>query len=1333
MVAASLVLLALVLGTVGLALGLVQARSAAEAERNAKEAQTAQRLRAEDNEKLARVVLDEIILQQARQRLALYTQEEGIGFAKNPERDKLEHDFLEKGLRFYEHLAQTNATDWAARRERAKAYANVGLLRRGLSNYHASEEAYRSESEKAYRQAIALMEELAGERPDDFDNAYDLADPYRGLFQPVLDAGRLGPAEEIVRHALALYEKLATDFPERRSQTQEGRGYCYWKLADLFVAKAGKPQEVEKAFRRSLDMWAELGPVNPEVPEFWDDVARVHTELALWLGQGTAAEKEHRQALAIWEKLLTKWPERHDYQQHAAWACTRIGELRAAAKETGEAEEFYRRALGAFDKLVAHYPANPFYREEQAQAFLLLAGLLKSAGRAQEAEKASQQSMAIYLKVMADYPEEAFKYDQEGHMAWQFAQLLKDNGRVQEAEKAYRLALAIFRKLEAENPQEPFWRMEQAYTCWLLGGLLKDTGQAQGAEGAYRQAVAIHEKLVAEFPNDAGYRSRLSGNLGELAENLLQQGKHAEAAKVAEKVPGAFPGDPNGYQRADLLLARCAQLAQKDETLPEADRKTLAKTYAERSRELQQHAREAFARAITDAEKLVSESPGEARYREQLAERRTNLVNLLKAMGRTQEVEEIYRQGIGFHGKLAAAHPDMPELWDALARGHYDLGQLLQAAGQPDEAEKAYQQALAIWEKKEARAVDWAARRERARAYANVGLRRLERNNYLESENAYRQAVRLMEELAGERPADFDNAYDLANTYHWFYRPYSDSGRLQPAEESLRHALPVFEKLAADFPDRRSQTQEARGYCQRDLALVLQRAGKPQEAEKAFQQSLGIWAELAAANPKAPGYRNALAYDYGLLGDLYQETGRFSEAGTACEEAQALYEKLAADFPGEPDYQSQAAHMDWHLGGLLKGAAKPEEAEEAYRRALRRFEKLAADYPATAFYRQEHAYTYWQLAWLAKETGRVQEVETAFRQALPILEKLVIDFPDNAEFRWRLSANVAELAENLLRQGKHAEAAKVAEKMAGALAKDANGYPSAALVLARCMALAGKDATLSETDRQVAAQGYADRARELLQEAARRGPDTPAARELREALRRPPDDPQAHYHLGVALHRQGWFAESEAECRQALRLRPDFPEARAKLGYALWKLGKNAEAEAECREALRLRPGDPEATFTLGLVLYWGGAKPAAAARFYAEAFAAHPKLADDVRFLNRYNAACSAARAGCGHGQDAAGLDEVERARLRRQALDWLRADLVAWGQLLEKEPDQARARVQWALRMWQQDTDFAGVRGDALAKLPEAERRAWQQLWADVEQTLKRVDGKDSIGPAR
>src|SRR5262249_38068996 len=112
------------------------------------------------------------------------------------------------------------------------------------------------------------------------------------------------------------------------------------------------------------------------------------------------------------------------------------------------------------------------------------------------------------------------------------------------------------------------------------------------------------------------------------------------------------------------------------------------------------------------------------------------------------------------------------------------------------------------------------------------------------------------------------------------------------------------------------------------------------------------------------------------------------------------------------------------------------------------------------------------------------------------------------------------------------------------------------------------------------------------------------------------------------------------------------------------------------------------------------------AARFYEEAFAEQPRLAENLQAFHPYNPARAAALAGCGQGRDADKLAEKEKARLRGRALAWLRADLEAMG-LLDKGADPARlgAGVGNVLRHWQVDPGLAGVRGpEALAKLPEA-----------------------------
>jgi serine/threonine-protein kinase len=126
------------------------------------------------------------------------------------------------------------------------------------------------------------------------------------------------------------------------------------------------------------------------------------------------------------------------------------------------------------------------------------------------------------------------------------------------------------------------------------------------------------------------------------------------------------------------------------------------------------------------------------------------------------------------------------------------------------------------------------------------------------------------------------------------------------------------------------------------------------------------------------------------------------------------------------------------------------------------------------------------------------------------------------------------------------------------------------------------------------------------------------------------------------------------------------------------------------------------------------------AARLCAGALSADPRLADDLPGGHRYRAACFAVLAA-GQGKEAEKIEDKERVRLRRYALDWLRADLMAWAKTTDS------VLVQKKLRQWQYDASLAGVRDEkALAKLPEVERQGWRQLWSDVADLLQKTGGQ-------
>jgi tetratricopeptide (TPR) repeat protein/predicted Ser/Thr protein kinase len=152
----------------------------------------------------------------------------------------------------------------------------------------------------------------------------------------------------------------------------------------------------------------------------------------------------------------------------------------------------------------------------------------------------------------------------------------------------------------------------------------------------------------------------------------------------------------------------------------------------------------------------------------------------------------------------------------------------------------------------------------------------------------------------------------------------------------------------------------------------------------------------------------------------------------------------------------------------------------------------------------------------------------------------------------------------------------------------------------------------------------------------------------------------------------------------------------------------------------------------------------AACAQLYVDAFAADPGFAEAsaaeclgraamerdrihrIRVLKtepRYLAARCAALAGCGLGEDGPKLNDVERTRWRRQAREWLQADLAAWARTLESESQAFRDLAKEMLMLWLVEPDVSRLREPgALMNLSTEEREEWALLWRDVRLALEK-----------
>jgi tetratricopeptide (TPR) repeat protein len=269
--------------------------------------------------------------------------------------------------------------------------------------------------------------------------------------------------------------------------------------------------------------------------------------------------------------------------------------------------------------------------------------------------------------------------------------------------------------------------------------------------------------------------------------------------------------------------------------------------------------------------------------------------------------------------------------------------------------------------------------------------------------------------------------------------------------------------------------------------------------------------------------------------------------------------------------------------------------------------------------------------------------------------------------------------------------------------------------------------------------------------------------EFQTSLKFAPRFAGAHCGLGNALRETGRLEEALREYQVTLEIDPNFAAAHCYRGQILRKQGRLAEALSALKTGHQL--GSRQSDWVIPSTAWISqvdrlieldsrlpdirnGKKPpasasercevawlcqqdykqlnATAAQLYAEAFGAEPQLAEQLQLAHRYNAACAAALAGCGQGNDAGALGDEERTRLRRQALDWLRADLAA-RQKQETGGANAGPAVRKEMQHWLTDPDFAGVRGpEALGRLPVAEGQGWRQLWDAAEGLFIKAGGK-------
>ena len=697
--------------------------------------------------------------------------------------------------------------------------------------------------------------------------------------------------------------------------------------------------------------------------------------------------------------------------------------------------------------------------------------------------------------------------------------------------------------------------------------------------------------------------------------------------------------------------------------------------------------------------------------------------------------KELLESAIRFHQKFVDQHREDPNLRADLGRAYLDLSDL---TGQSD-----YAQAVQL----------------------------------------SRQATTIFAELIFQDPAEGSYYLDLSQALTNLGGIMDTHGQTKEARAAWEDALRTLESVRQQQGSSQRFRRLYMRACSRLAYMLYDKLGSEAEAIATFRKAIALVEDGQAPATELPDVFSTSEL-YTSLGQILGKSGKAPQEGLFwCEKGvQLLQPRLTRTYrPAALLHYLSSAYFS--TAEALRYLSRYDSAVQYYRKAAELSEELVAAHPGVVNYQFELGACYNNLHGTQLLLGQGPQAMESLKKSVEVKERLAVRYPDVPDYQANLVRGLSNLAMQMIDLKQARSTQHRAEVFARELTRNHPSVTQYQTALATSIqagaevhlkanewpeAIAACDEAIAVFEKLVQTSDVALNRRELanayLQKSImelRAGKPELAAEAGRKATALNPNDPTLFYGYGMALLDAGRLEDATLALGKAVALNPNFAMAHSNLGNALLRQGRFVEARAAFQRGHEIGSKQPGWNFpTAQLVknadkmiqldgrltaILAGETQPnnaveqlelalicqqfkrlnAAAARFYAGAFAIDPKLADDMKQQRRYNAACAAALAGCGKGKDVDKLNDPEKAKLRSQAIEWLKADLAHWTKLAGSANARERVVVTQTLTHWQQDADLAGVRGEDVAKWPDGEQAAWRKLWQDVEMVLVRARG--------
>jgi serine/threonine protein kinase/Tfp pilus assembly protein PilF len=440
-------------------------------------------------------------------------------------------------------LAQKNATDANARRQEAEAarkeaIANLQKAREAVDQMltRVSEEKLRDTPQmeplrKALLQdALRFYQEFLKQKATDPESRLGTGEAWSRLGHLQIVLQELPQAEKAFREAIAILETLLQEFPAE-SRHRLALAQAHGGLSALHLYHMPDHAKAAQGIKRAEQLCGELARQHPDNLGYQNALGWIQLQrVKLFWGTGKAVEAA-RQAASIGDRLDAAAPNDPGHRNLQREAYFRLGEQLQASGRPREAEQAYRRAL-------TFKEASSSAAGYGAEMLVGLAMTMVDTGRDAEAENICREAVAHAAQAAKNFPKTAYHQYSLALVQCRLGQVLERQKRKQEAEEFYRQAAATARKAVSEAPSIGAYGLIQFSDSHdRLLKLLTEDDRLPEAIQTCGEAIKVLEKLTADFPNTLpSHHVLLFDNYRRLGDFLRSAGRNPEAEKVYRRV-----------------------------------------------------------------------------------------------------------------------------------------------------------------------------------------------------------------------------------------------------------------------------------------------------------------------------------------------------------------------------------------------------------------------------------------------------------------------------------------------------------------------------------------------------------------------------------------------------------------------------------------------------------------------------------------------------------------------------------------------------------------------------------------------------------------------------